>query len=69
MLLGFILLGMGGVVMAATLTSQEAMLAPPGWPQFVAAAGTNQFVSSAFLISGGCIVLSINYLPRLEGEA
>jgi hypothetical protein len=55
--------------MGATMTSQEALLAAPGWERFVAGTGTNQFVSGTFLLSAGCIILSINYLPRLEGEA
>jgi hypothetical protein len=69
LILGIILIILGAVVMVASLGSQEALLAAPGWDRYVAASGTNQFVSSSFLISAGCIVLSINYLPRLEGEA
>ena len=65
--LGLIILGV--IVMIATFASREALAAPPGWQRFVAATGSNQWVSSSFLIAGGCIVLSINYLPRLEGEA
>jgi len=65
---GIALIILAGVVMLATFDSREARSAPPGWERFVAASGTNQWVSASFLLSSGCIVLSVNYLPRLEGE-
>ena len=65
---GLFLLITAGVILISTFESREARAAPPGWETFVAAAGSNQFVSCSFLLSSGCIVLSINYLPRLEGE-
>ncbi|KAF4671969.1 hypothetical protein FOL47_001056 [Perkinsus chesapeaki] len=68
-LCGVSLLAIGLIVMIATFDSREAAAAPPGWERFVAATGSNQWVSCSFLIAGGCIVLSINYLPRLEGES
>eukprot|EP00933_Yihiella_yeosuensis_P004389 TRINITY_DN10875_c0_g1_i1.p1 TRINITY_DN10875_c0_g1~~TRINITY_DN10875_c0_g1_i1.p1 ORF type:complete len:102 (+),score=14.03 TRINITY_DN10875_c0_g1_i1:64-369(+) len=68
LLCGVALLVMAGVMMMATFDSREARAAPPGWEQFVAATGSNQWVSCSFLLSAGAIVLSINYLPRLEGE-
>mmetsp|Transcript_53264 Transcript_53264/g.105885 ORF Transcript_53264/g.105885 Transcript_53264/m.105885 type:complete len:104 (-) Transcript_53264:55-366(-) len=68
LLCGLALLALAGVMMAATFDSREAHAAPPGWQQFVAATGSNQWVSCSFLLSAGSIVLSINYLPRLEGE-
>mmetsp|Transcript_678 Transcript_678/g.1968 ORF Transcript_678/g.1968 Transcript_678/m.1968 type:complete len:102 (-) Transcript_678:104-409(-) len=67
-LCGLALLALAGVMMVATFDSREARAAPPGWEQFVAATGSNQWVSCSFLLSAGAIVLSINYLPRLEGE-
>ncbi len=66
---GIILLILGVVAMKAAMDSREAVSADPGWARFVAASGTNQWVSGSFLIAGACIVMSINYLPRLEGEA
>jgi len=68
LLCGFMLMVMAGVMMVATFDSREARAAPPGWEQFVAATGSNQWVSCSFLLSAAAIVLSINYLPRLEGE-
>mmetsp|Transcript_73020 Transcript_73020/g.138071 ORF Transcript_73020/g.138071 Transcript_73020/m.138071 type:complete len:101 (-) Transcript_73020:151-453(-) len=65
---GICLLVLAGVLMVATFDSREARAAPAGWDRFVAATGSNQWVSCSFLISAGAIVLSINYLPRLEGE-
>lgn len=65
---GILLLLLAGIVMVATFDSREAQAAPSGWSKFVAATGSNQWVSCTFLLSAGCIVLSINYLPRLEGE-
>lgn len=67
-LCGIALIILSGVVMLATFDSREAHSAPAGWERFVAASGTNQWVSASFLLSSGCIVLSVNYLPRLEGE-
>eukprot|EP00929_Paragymnodinium_shiwhaense_P002934 TRINITY_DN103277_c0_g1_i1.p1 TRINITY_DN103277_c0_g1~~TRINITY_DN103277_c0_g1_i1.p1 ORF type:complete len:102 (-),score=14.31 TRINITY_DN103277_c0_g1_i1:50-355(-) len=69
LLCGILLLALAGVMMVATFNSREARAAPPGWEQFVAATGSNQWVSASFLLSAGAIVLSINYLPRLEGES
>ena len=68
-LLGLLLLSLGVIVMKAAADSPEAAVADSGWPRFVATTGTNQWISGSFLISGACIVFSINYLPRLEGEA
>ncbi len=68
-LCGLALIVLGAMVMIATFDSRDALAAPPGWQRFVAATGSNQWVSASFLIAGGCIVLSVNYLPRLEGEA
>mmetsp|Transcript_12921 Transcript_12921/g.40617 ORF Transcript_12921/g.40617 Transcript_12921/m.40617 type:complete len:102 (-) Transcript_12921:71-376(-) len=68
LLCGLALLVLAGVMMVATFDSREARAAPAGWEQFVAATGSNQWVSCSFLLSAGAIVLSINYLPRLEGE-
>ena len=68
-LCGVLLIILGIMVMMATFESREALAAPPGWQRFVAATGSNQWVSASFLFAGGCIVLSVNYLPRLEGEA
>mmetsp|Transcript_52211 Transcript_52211/g.154102 ORF Transcript_52211/g.154102 Transcript_52211/m.154102 type:complete len:102 (+) Transcript_52211:99-404(+) len=68
LLCGVGLMVMAGVMMIATFDSRDARAAPPGWDQFVAATGSNQWVSCSFLLSAGAIVLSINYLPRLEGE-
>eukprot|EP00747_Dinoflagellata_sp_TGD_P166670 gnl/TRDRNA2_/TRDRNA2_189817_c0_seq1.p1 gnl/TRDRNA2_/TRDRNA2_189817_c0~~gnl/TRDRNA2_/TRDRNA2_189817_c0_seq1.p1 ORF type:complete len:101 (+),score=12.96 gnl/TRDRNA2_/TRDRNA2_189817_c0_seq1:214-516(+) len=65
---GLALLVLAGVMMVSTFDSREARAAPPGWERFVAATGSNQWVSCSFLLSAGAIVLSINYLPRLEGE-
>mmetsp|Transcript_92221 Transcript_92221/g.144772 ORF Transcript_92221/g.144772 Transcript_92221/m.144772 type:complete len:101 (+) Transcript_92221:128-430(+) len=67
-LTGVALLILAGVLMVATFDSREARAAPPGWDRFVAATGSNQWVSCSFLISAGAIILSINYLPRLEAE-
>merc|ERR550539_1724142 len=69
LLCGVVLLGLAGVMMMATFDSREARAAPPGWEKFVAATGSNQWVSASFMLSAGAIVLSINYLPRLEGES
>ena len=68
-LCGLMLIMLGIIVMVATFESREALAAPPGWQRFVAASGSNQWVSASFLVAGGCIVLTVNYLPRLEGEA
>eukprot|EP00434_Breviolum_minutum_P019704 symbB.v1.2.017383.t1/scaffold1357.1/size159079/1 len=68
LLCGFALLVLAGVMMVATFDSREARAAPPGWERFVAATSSNQWVSCAFLLSAASIVLSVNYLPRLEGE-
>jgi len=65
---GILLIVFSGILMMATFDSREARAAPEGWQRFVAATGSNQWVSATFLLSSGCIVLSINYLPRLEGE-
>eukprot|EP00443_Scrippsiella_acuminata_P060191 CAMPEP_0115506100 /NCGR_PEP_ID=MMETSP0271-20121206/70959_1 /TAXON_ID=71861 /ORGANISM="Scrippsiella trochoidea, Strain CCMP3099" /LENGTH=93 /DNA_ID=CAMNT_0002935495 /DNA_START=30 /DNA_END=308 /DNA_ORIENTATION=+ len=61
LLSGLLLLAMAGVMVVATFDSREARAAPPGWEQFVAATGSNQWVSCSFLISAGAIVLSINF--------
>ena len=66
---GVLLIGLGGVVMYTSFMSRDAIAANGTWDIFVAAAGTNQWMSASFLISAACIILSINYLPRLEGEA
>eukprot|EP00928_Gymnodinium_smaydae_P009947 TRINITY_DN1372_c0_g2_i1.p3 TRINITY_DN1372_c0_g2~~TRINITY_DN1372_c0_g2_i1.p3 ORF type:complete len:100 (-),score=14.56 TRINITY_DN1372_c0_g2_i1:360-659(-) len=66
---GLSLLVLAGVMMVATFDSREARAVPPGWEQFVAATGSNQWVSASFMLSAGAIVLSLNYLPRLEGES
>ena len=66
---GTALLILGIVAMKAAMDSRDAVSADPGWPRFVAASGTNQWVSGSFLIAGACIVFSVNFLPRLEGEA
>mmetsp|Transcript_41021 Transcript_41021/g.89640 ORF Transcript_41021/g.89640 Transcript_41021/m.89640 type:complete len:102 (-) Transcript_41021:56-361(-) len=68
LLCGLLLLFLAGVMMVATFDSREARAAPAGWEQFIAATGSNQWVSCSFLLSAGAIVLSLNYLPRLEGE-
>mmetsp|Transcript_49177 Transcript_49177/g.117111 ORF Transcript_49177/g.117111 Transcript_49177/m.117111 type:complete len:101 (+) Transcript_49177:123-425(+) len=65
---GMALVVLACVLMVATFDSREAQSAPPGWERFVAATGSNQWVSCSFLLSAGAIILSINYLPRLEGE-
>eukprot|EP00971_Amphidinium_carterae_P214600 4258516-Amphidinium_carterae.1 len=65
---GMALVALACVLMVATFDSREAQSAPPGWERFVAATGSNQWVSCSFLLSSGAIVLAINYLPRLEGE-
>ncbi len=57
------------MVLVASLNSREAAAATGGWDKFVAISGTNQWMSSSFLLSSACIILSVNYLPRLEGEA
>ena len=67
-MVGLCCLILAGVMMVATFDSREARAAPPGWPAFVAATGSNQWVSCTFLLSAGSIIMSINYLPRLEGE-
>jgi hypothetical protein len=66
---GLGLMALGFVVLAASLQSREATASAGGWDRFIAVTGTNQFMSTSFLLSSACIVLSINYLPRLEGEA
>ncbi len=66
---GVIILTLGVIVLLSSINSREALAADPGWDSFVAMAGTNQWMSASFLISSACIILSINYLPRLEGEA
>lgn len=66
---GLALLSLGAVVIVSSLKSREATAAQGGWETFVAIAGTNQWLSASFLIASAGIVLSINYLPRLEGEA
>lgn len=66
---GLALLSLGIVVLVSSLNSREATAAAGGWGTFVAIAGTNQWLSASFLIASAGIVLSINYLPRLEGEA
>ena len=66
---GLALLSLGAVVLVSSLKSREATAAQGGWETFVAIAGTNQWLSASFLIASAGIVLSINYLPRLEGEA
>lgn len=68
LLSGVALLALGGVVIAAATQSTEALAAPGGWDTFVAIAGTNQWISGSFLVASACVILSINYLPRLEGE-
>lgn len=69
LLCGLIILILGVVVLASSISSREAEAATGGWETFVAISGTNQWMSSSFLISSACIILSVNYLPRLEGEA
>ncbi|KAF4686621.1 hypothetical protein FOZ60_004999, partial [Perkinsus olseni] len=54
-LCGVSLLVIGLIVMIATFDSREAAAAPPGWERFVAATGSNQWVSCSFLIAGGSI--------------
>eukprot|EP00397_Hematodinium_sp_SG-2012_P064984 GEMP01093230.1.p1 GENE.GEMP01093230.1~~GEMP01093230.1.p1 ORF type:complete len:101 (+),score=21.05 GEMP01093230.1:36-338(+) len=66
---GVFLLVLAGVIILVAFDSREAKNAPAGWERIVAATGSNQWVSASFLLSAGCIVLSVNYLPRLEGEA
>ena len=66
---GLVLLVLGIIVLITSFSSREANAASGGWDTFVAVAGTNQWISGSFLISSACIILSINYLPRLEGEA
>ena len=66
---GLALISLGGLVMYASFTSRDATAASGTWDLFVAASGTNQWMSATFLIASACIILSINYLPRLEGEA
>ena len=68
LLSGILLLALGAVVMAAASQSREVLSASGGWDKFVALAGTNQWISGSFLLSSACVILSINYLPRLEGE-
>jgi hypothetical protein len=70
LLVAGVILGVLGVcVLYASFGSQEVLASSGGWNTFVAAAGTNQWMSATFLISSGFVILSINYLPRLEGEA
>ena len=69
LVLGFIILALGIVVLITSVNSREAAAAPGGWDSFVAMAGSNQWVSGSFLVAASCIMLSVNYLPRLEGEA
>ena len=69
LLCGVIILALGIVVLLSSLNSREALASNSGWDMFVAMAGTNQWMSASFLISSACVILSINYLPRLEGEA
>lgn len=66
---GLALMGLGVVVLLASLQSREATAAIGGWDKFVAITGTNQWMSASFILSSACIILSVNYLPRLEGEA
>ena len=66
---GLGLFGLGVAVLVSSLSSREATAASGGWDTFVAITGTNQWLSASFLLAASCIVLSINYLPRLEGEA
>ncbi|CAD7959964.1 unnamed protein product [Amoebophrya sp. A120] len=67
--LGCMLLLFAGVMLISTFDSREARAAPRGWPVFVAASSSNQWTSFCMLMSSGAIVLTINYLPKLEGEA
>ena len=69
LLFGLALMALGFVVLVASLQSREATAAVGGWDKFVAITGTNQWMSASFLLSSACIILSVNYLPRLEGEA
>jgi hypothetical protein len=69
LLCGLTLISLGALVMYASFTSRDAAAAVGTWDVFVAATGTNQWMSSTFLIASAGIILSINYLPRLEGEA
>ena len=66
---GIALLSLGLVVLLASINSREATAAIGGWNVFVAITGTNQWMSASFLLASACIILSVNYLPRLEGEA
>jgi len=66
---GLIILALGIVVLISTISSRDAAAASGAWDTFVAMAGSNQWVSGSFLIASSAIMLSINYLPRLEGEA
>ncbi|CAD7939969.1 unnamed protein product [Amoebophrya sp. A25] len=65
---GFLLL-FAGVVLLAAFDSRDARAAPHGWPTFVAVAGSQQWVSYCIMMASATVVLSINYLPKLEGEA
>lgn len=67
--LGVCLLLFAGVMLIATFDSREARAAPRGWPVFVASTGSNQWVSFCLFMAGGTLVLTVNYLPKLEGEA
>ncbi|CEL99594.1 unnamed protein product [Vitrella brassicaformis CCMP3155] len=67
--MGVVLIILSIILMAATFESKEAKAAAPGWERFVAATGSNQWVSSSLFLSCGCVVMAINYLPRLAGEA
>jgi hypothetical protein len=69
LILGLIILALGVLVLITSVNSREAAAANGGWDNFVAIAGSNQWVSGSFLIAASCIMLSVNYLPRLEGEA
>ncbi len=66
---GMVILILGIVVLISTVSSRDAGAASGAWDTFVAMTGSNQWVSGSFLISSAAIMLSINYLPRLEGEA
>ena len=35
---------------------------------FTNLSSSNQFVAASFLLSGGCTVIAINYLPKVEGS-
>jgi len=69
LVVGFIILALGILVLITSVNSRDAAAASGGWDSFVAMAGSNQWVSGSFLVAAACIMLSVNYLPRLEGEA